>query len=85
MTAATKLETVDETWLTYMDQVIPRDAPQVQIQECKRAFYAGAAAMFYNSAAIGNDDVTEDRAVAHLEQVGAELKRFSADVEAGRE
>lgn len=31
-----------EGWNLYQDKVIPKDAPELQHQECKRAFFAGA-------------------------------------------
>ena len=38
--------TIGEAWASYREQVVPREAHAVQIEETKRAFYAGAAAMF---------------------------------------
>jgi hypothetical protein len=34
-----------EQWNSYSQAVMPRDASAVQIQECRRAFYAGAQAL----------------------------------------
>lgn len=32
-------------WLDYRARVVPRDADAIQVEECQRAFYAGAAAI----------------------------------------
>lgn len=36
---------IHEKWDSYRREVLPSTAPQVQIVECRRAFYAGAAAL----------------------------------------
>lgn len=41
-----KLSIANE-WETYRQGVLPADAPAVQLSECRRAFYAGAASIFY--------------------------------------
>lgn len=38
--------TIGEQWASFVADVIPADASPVQIEECKRAFYAGAQGMF---------------------------------------
>jgi len=40
------MKTVFEEWKSYERDVVPPDAPAVQREECRRAFYAGAFAMF---------------------------------------
>ena len=37
--------TAAELWESYETEVLPKDAPDVQRVECKRAFYAGAFAV----------------------------------------
>ena len=37
---------IAENFLTYRSEVIPQDAPPVQIEECRRAFFAGAVALY---------------------------------------
>lgn len=34
-------------WLSYRAEVVPLNAPQIQVDECRRAFYAGATALFF--------------------------------------
>ena len=38
---------LEEGWNEYRQKVVPPKAGPVQVKETKRAFYAGAAAMFY--------------------------------------
>jgi hypothetical protein len=37
-----RLKRIEKQWLTYRHVVLPKDAPPIQISECRRAFYAGA-------------------------------------------
>lgn len=37
---------IQEAFLSYRSAVIPKDAPDVQISECRRAFYAGALSAY---------------------------------------
>lgn len=68
-----------ETWQSYRDQVIPAAASPVQVQECRRAFYAGAAG-FYSAGSTLAVDGAEDP----IETLRAELDAFDADVRAGK-
>jgi hypothetical protein len=36
---------IEQQWLEYQRQVLPADASEIQIRECKRAFFAGARAL----------------------------------------
>jgi hypothetical protein len=36
------MTTVKKAWESYAAQVLPKEAPAVQVIECRRAFYAGA-------------------------------------------
>lgn len=39
-------ERILETWQSYRKEVIHPAAPPEQVEECRRAFYAGAGGMF---------------------------------------
>lgn len=58
-----------EQWRTYDTFVVPRDAPEVQREECRRAFYAGAFAMFelMIAAAEHDDEAVCETRIAALE------------------
>lgn len=78
------MNTINELWVSYMDQVIPKDAPTIQIQEGKRAFVAGAKAVLGIVTAIGEDDVSEDQGIDILEALHIECRTFVEDVLSGR-
>lgn len=75
---------VEAGWASYAVNVLPLDAPRIQIQECRRAFYAGAAHMLSAMANLGGDEVSEDQGVEALEAAAAEIEQHVRDVEIGR-
>jgi hypothetical protein len=80
-----KADLISGAFLSYMDDVIPKGAPTVQIQECKRAFYAGAKAILDAMSVISEEDVPEGQGVVVLELLHREAKQFGQDVLAGKE
>ncbi len=78
-----KLETVAELWESFR-AILPPDAPAMQVIETRRAFYAACCGMLSIMRAIGNDDVSEEVGVAHLESMARELVAFQDDLRAGR-
>lgn len=79
-----KLPTVADDWQSFWLAVAPANAPPVQEQEMRRAFYAGCWAMLQTCEAIGADDVSEEAGVAILEELDAECRRFQQDMLAGK-
>jgi hypothetical protein len=77
--------TLAEQWQSYEAGVIPRTASPVQRVESRRAFYAGAQALFeiLTRGASDGDEVTDDDEQLML-RVNAEIQAFIADVKAGR-
>jgi hypothetical protein len=64
-----KLQTVAEMWQDYRRAV--------QIQECRRSFYAGVASMYDNATArVADPGVSEDAGVEYFLKIGAELKAY---------
>jgi len=39
------MKRLEPEWISYRAQVVPKAAGAVQVEECRRAFYAGAAAL----------------------------------------
>lgn len=76
---------LQEAWLSYAREVLPHDAPFVQVIECRRAFYAGARALqaAVNGAISGGPNVTAAD-VDVMQSLHEELEGFNADVKAGR-
>jgi hypothetical protein len=66
---------IGESWASYQAEVVPADAPAVQREECKRAFYAGAQAMFTAVLAATEPD-DEDVCEARLAALEREMQDF---------
>lgn len=76
---------VEMEWRTYAERVVPEDAPPVQIQESRRAFYAGAQS-FLNIMMVRLDPDTEptDADLHMMDEIHDELQQFMRDVVAGK-
>lgn len=70
-------ETIAQMWESYRRAVVPRDAPDVQIQETRRAFYAGCQAFFAECSKPGVE-------LPHYHAWQNELQEFCANVRADR-
>jgi hypothetical protein len=77
-------KSIKSEWESYHTTVLPRNAPPIQIMECRRAFYAGAEAFFRCVYDVGSDDAPEDDGVEYLETLSQELQTFGRDVGAGK-
>jgi hypothetical protein len=80
LTKAHPLHPLATAWESYRTRVVPADAPPIQVQECRRAFYAGAQA-FLSAAADSKGPHAEDRAINVMCN---ELHQFITDVQNGR-
>lgn len=76
-----ELKTIAECWEIFSSQVIPEseDRPDV-LRRAKMVFYAGAAFLMDQNIAVGEDGVTEDQGVAHMEALSRELNLFAAEL-----
>jgi hypothetical protein len=73
--------TIGEHWASYLAEVVPAGASDVQREECKRAFYGGAQAMFACMLeAVAPDDETacESRVAALERELHDYIRLFSA-------
>lgn len=78
-TRAGGVVTIGEQWASYQAEVVPPQAPAVQLEECKRAFYAGAQAMFnavMQTAEFDSDDASEARLAAIEREMQDWLRLF---------
>jgi len=76
-----KLESIAQAFATYRQHVIPDNASDVQIEECRRAFYAGSYALLMNVAYnIGDDSTSEEEGVEQLEALKVECETFMRNV-----
>ncbi len=72
------MKIIEKAWHSFAEEVIPPTAHEVQRQECRRAFYAGAASVFGGLLdSVGNDDgpPTADE-MAAMESVSRELEAW---------
>lgn len=70
-------------WRSYRANVMPGRIPAVQEIECKRAFYAGAHALFAEVIKAAEAPETEDQQVARMDAIKSELEEFAAAVARG--
>ena len=63
------METILELWEGYKLKVLPPNAPEIQVSECRRAFYTGIVSMLTLVVALSNELSEEDacEALASLE------------------
>lgn len=80
-----KTETVAQMWDSFAAAVFAGIGPvsDVQRQEMRRAFFAGAWAILQAMKALGDDGVSEDAGVNVLERWEAEMRLFQALVSRG--
>lgn len=71
---------IEAGWMTYRYLVMQAAAPQIQIDECRMAFFAGAQHLFGSILALvsegGRDATPKD--LERMSQIDAELKAFVA-------
>lgn len=81
-----KAFTLADVWRRYLLEAIPNGAPATQIKETRRAFYAGASAVFFGllSSMTESDDTVEEEDLALMAGITEELAEFAADVAEGR-
>lgn len=72
------MRTVLAWWKDYEAKVVPKDAGPTQREECRRAFYAGAAAASEIQMSVAH--LSDDAGVAVLEGLRQELLAFPATV-----
>lgn len=80
-----KRELMAEQWDSFARAVLPKDAPAVQRQEMRRAFYAGAQGILFGVIAIlAPEGEPTDEDIRHMENLHQELQDFANLVEQGR-
>lgn len=71
-------------WSTYRLTVVPLDAPNRQVVECRRAYFAGAGAIVRMLQHLLASSPSMPVVERELESLRAEIERFRADVRADR-
>lgn len=73
-----------EQWLSYRRDVIPGDAPQIQVDESRKAFYAGAAALLGTiTKNLTPDHEPTAKDLTMMDEIAAELEEHMREVERG--
>jgi hypothetical protein len=73
------IESVAQSFATYRATVLPKDASTIQVEECRRAFYAGAYFLLMTVAYnIGDEATSEEQGIVELEKLKAECEAFGA-------
>lgn len=73
------MNTIQEKWESFLN-VIPKDAPKVQIRMMKQAFYAGSFSVLDIQMQISQDHISEDAAVQVLEGLHCELADYIDEI-----
>jgi hypothetical protein len=81
------VKTVFSEWKGYRQQVMPPACSPVQEQETKRAFYAGAACMFYliTGIPLSDGDEVADADIAAMARVKSEIDDYYQRMKEGKE
>lgn len=72
---------IEAGWRSYQLLVVPADASETQLVECRRAFFAGAQHLFgtmMNMMDPGGEPTTAD--ISKIDAIDRELRRFITDM-----
>lgn len=78
-----KLKTIEEEWTGFSEMIFSKlkvPPGPVQVEETKRAFFAGAWAMLTAFVALGGPQFSEEQAVRFLEEREEEGRAFYQDL-----
>lgn len=78
------MKTIDELWQEYRKLAAPLGAPEREIEQHRKTFYAGAIAMFYAVTDLGDDAISEDEAEAQLKHFNTEIAQHLAHIIAAK-
>ncbi len=76
----TPISLLDHQWRSFEAEVIPLAAGDVQRQEMKRAFFAGAQAVLFNVNDAFAEGLPDDEVGKVLPAIGVEIERFVASI-----
>jgi hypothetical protein len=72
---------IEAGFVGYRKFVLPPDAPQIQIDETRWAFFAGAQHLFSSIMSIMDPDKEPtDNDMRRMDQINAELNKFAAQI-----
>jgi hypothetical protein len=71
---------IEQEWQEFEKKIMPKNAPEIQRKEMRRAFYAGAWTMLKLVQSLGADGIPEEDAIGVLEEVDKECIEFLSQV-----
>ena len=77
------MNTIQENWDSFNYLVIPKNADDIQRQEMRKAFYAGAGVMLNICWAIGDESISEEVGLDILESCNKEINMFLKQIKDG--
>lgn len=75
-----KRQRILEEWNTYREMVIPPNAPEIQLKEMRRAFFAGASMCF---TLMVNKSDDQDAGLQLLTDIDEEFRSFAERTKTG--
>jgi hypothetical protein len=75
---------IQQAFESYRKDVIPADALDVQVQECRRAFFAGVQSHIAIGELLSDGDGSTTNDMAIVIAIDAEMREFAESVKAGR-
>lgn len=79
------MKLIESAWRDYAANVIPLEAPRIQVTESRRAFYAGARSLLGSMVKVlgpGQEPTPSD--VAIMDSIQKELDQFLEDIQSGK-
>jgi hypothetical protein len=77
---------IDKEWRAFASRIYQGASP-LQVQECRRAFYAGAVSMFHamvESVSSGESDQPTAADLQLMEDIDTEIETYVQDLQHGR-
>lgn len=78
------MNTIEQEWQELASRIFSPTTPPIQRKEMRRAFYAGAVAIFNMISTAVDDDTDDDSFIAGMQQWEEEFRQFAEAVQAGK-
>jgi hypothetical protein len=70
---------IGQVWKIFQIAVLPKTAPEVQVLEMQKAFYAGAAGLF--EIMMANAELSDQAAEAAMRDLSNEIQQFAISLQ----
>jgi len=76
------MKPIESGWISYRNMVLPKGAPDIQIRECRQAFYAGAAILMEGiMRSLDPGDEPSEADMERMAAIQAELDAFGQEID----